>query len=91
MTPTGLEPIKDQIGSPDDPFETPDWLGEQLRADPTVWATFDAFPPHYKRLKIGWITDIKGASRQAEAQKRLEHLIKMTRQGKMYGTQPRRD
>ncbi len=88
MTPAGLEPLKDQIGSPDAPFEIPDWVEEQLRADPNVWATFNAFPHLYKRLKIGYILDIKGAGLQAEAQKRLDNLIKMTRQGKMYGTQP---
>ncbi len=88
MTPAGIEPIIDQIGTPDDPYEIPDWVEEQLRSDPRIWENFQAFPHLYKRLKIGWITDIKGASRQAEAQKRLDYLIKMTRQGKMYGTQP---
>lgn len=88
MTSAGIEPVKDQIGSPDDPFKIPDWVEEQLRGEPGVWATFNAFPHLYKRLKIAWINDIQGASRQPEAQKRLNNLIKMTRQGKMYGTQP---
>jgi len=88
MTPAGIEPVKSQIGSPDDPIEIPDWVQEQLRADAGVWAIFNAFPHLYKRLKISWIADVKGDSRQAEAQKRLDYLIKMTRQGKMYGTQP---
>ncbi|MDO8969280.1 MAG: YdeI/OmpD-associated family protein [Saprospiraceae bacterium] len=88
MTPAGLEPILDQLGSPEDVLEIPDWAAEQLRADPSVWATFNAFPHFYKRLKIGWIAEIKSLSRRTEAQKRLDYLIKMTRQGKMYGTQP---
>ncbi len=88
MTEAGLDPIADQLGHPDDPLAMPDWILAVLQADPQVWEIFDAFPHNYKRLKIGWITDIKGDSRQAEAQKRLDYLIKMTRQGKMYGTIP---
>ncbi len=86
MTEAGLAPIRDQIGSPDDPFETPDWVLEQLQADEEVWANFQQFPPLYQRLKIGWIAEIKGSSRRAEAQKRLDYLTKMTKAGKMYGT-----
>lgn len=86
MTPAGLAPIIDQLGSPDDPFETPDWILKQLQADEIVWTIFQQFPSHYQRLKIGWITDLKGESRRAEAQKRLGYLLKMTRAGKMYGT-----
>ncbi len=26
MTPTGIAALQDRIGSPDDPFETPDWI-----------------------------------------------------------------
>lgn len=88
MTPAGLEPIADQVGSPDDPWEIPQWIEQQLKADPQVWENFNAFDYFYRRLKIGWIAEIRGNSRQAEAQKRLDYLIMMTRQGKMYGTVP---
>lgn len=88
MTPAGIEPVKNQIGSPDDPFEVPEWVTEHLRSDPVVWTRFQSFPHFYKRLKIAWIAEINGTSRQAEAQKRLNYLIKMTRLGKMYGTVP---
>ncbi len=87
MTPAGIAPIKAQIGSPDDPFEMPDWVREQLQADPVVWANFQQFPRLYQRLKIGWIVET-GKLRQDEAQKRLNYLLKMTAQGKQYGTQP---
>lgn len=88
MTPAGIAPIENQIGHPDDPFEIPAWILEQLQADPLVWKNFEAFPYLYKRLKIYWIAEIKGESRQPEAQKRLDYLIKMTGQGKMYGARP---
>lgn len=88
MTPAGIDPIRDQIGSPDDPWEIPGWVEAQLRADPIVWANFEQFPPLYQRLKISWVAEIQAESRRAEAQKRLDYLIKMTRQGKKYGTTP---
>ena len=88
MTPAGIESIADQIGSPDDPFEIPAWILEQLQADAKIWETFEQFPHHYKRLKIGWIAEIRGDSRRDEAIKRLNYLLKMTAQGKMYGTMP---
>ena len=87
MTPAGLEPIYDQIGSPEDPWEIPAWIQEQLQEDPEVWANFRQFSHFYQRLKVGWIKEC-GPRRQEEAQKRLNYLIKMTRQGKMYGTVP---
>ncbi|HOY05552.1 MAG TPA: YdeI/OmpD-associated family protein [Saprospiraceae bacterium] len=88
MTQAGIDAIEPQIGSPDDPLNIPDWVLEQLQADEIVWNNFQTFPHHYQRLKIGWIAEIKSESRRAEAQKRLEYLLKMTRQGKMYGTIP---
>ena len=57
-----------------------------MQADPLVWENFQQFPHHYRRLKIGWIAEVRGDSRRAEAQKRLDYLIKMTGKGKMYGT-----
>jgi uncharacterized protein YdeI (YjbR/CyaY-like superfamily) len=88
MTPMGLAPIADQLGHPDEALVIPDWALTQLQADPLVWENFQAFPHLYQRLKIGWIAEIKSLSRRAEAQKRLDYLIKMTRQGKKYGTIP---
>lgn len=88
MTQAGIDPIANQIGSIDDPFEIPDWVLAQLQADPRIWDNFQQFPVYYQRLKIGWIAEIKSDSRRAEAQKRLDYLLKMTAQGKKYGTDP---
>jgi uncharacterized protein YdeI (YjbR/CyaY-like superfamily) len=88
MTPAGIAAVDGQIGSPEDPLKIPDWILEQLKADPQVWENFNAFTHLYKRLKIAWIAEIKGSNRQAEAQKRLDYLIKMTKQGKRYGSEP---
>ena len=92
MTEVGIAPIADQIGSPDDLFEIPEWLQKRLRADPEVWKNFQAFSHFYKRLKVGWILELGSApSRQADKEKRIAYLIKMTKKGKMYGTQPLRE
>lgn len=87
MTAAGIKPIADQIGSPDDPFDIPDWVLEQLKEDPEVWDTFSQFSLFYRRLKIGWIKEC-GERRREEAQKRLNYLLKMTKKGKQYGTIP---
>lgn len=89
MTPAGIVPIKEQIGSPDDPFEIPGFILAQLKKDPDVWGKFQAFPRLYQRLKVGWIAETGlTPSRLPEAQKRLNFLIKNTKAGKMYGTIP---
>jgi uncharacterized protein YdeI (YjbR/CyaY-like superfamily) len=87
MTQAGLEAVAGQIGSPQEPFEIPDWIENRLREDPVVWENFTAFPKLYRRLKIGWITEA-GQRRRDEMQRRLNYLIKKTKQGKMYGTVP---
>ena len=92
MQPEGIAPIADQIGNPKDDFDFPDWIKKDLQADPEVWANFEAFSHFYKRLKIGWIVETgTSPSRKAEAERRLNYLIKMTKKGKQYGTQPLKD
>lgn len=87
MTPAGYAPaIVDQIGKPTDSFEIPAWISEQLQADKAVWETFQSFSHFYKRLKIGWIAE--AGMRREVAEQRLAYLIKMTAQGKQYGTRP---
>lgn len=86
IIPGATEVIQDQIGSPDDPLVIPEWLETQLKADKEVWQNFDAFPFFYKRLKVGWIAE--AGKRMEVAQQRLDYLIKMTKKGKQYGTQP---
>lgn len=88
MTPAGVSPIADQIGSPDDDFEVPSWIENRLRSDDDVWLRFQSFPLMYRRLKVAWIDEVRGESRRSEAEKRLAYLIKMTKVGKVYGTVP---
>ena len=87
MTESGLAPIRDQLGTPQDPWKVPTWLKKRLREEPAVWKAFSSFPYLYQRLKIGWIVEA-GESRPEEMERRLAYLIKCTRAGKMYGTVP---
>lgn len=87
MTDAGIAPIRDQIGSPDDPWEIPEWILTQLQKDREVWENFQQFDHFYQRLKVGWIQEA-GERRKEEAQKRLSYLIKMTKIGRQYGTVP---
>lgn len=89
ITPTGIAAIEDQIGSPDDPLEIPDWIRKELQTDPEVWENFQNFSHFYQRLKVGWIKECGTSPRRIdEARKRLNYLIKMTAKGKRYGTIP---
>jgi uncharacterized protein YdeI (YjbR/CyaY-like superfamily) len=90
MTQAGIDPIAEQIGSPDDPLIVPEWIELRLREDLNIWSNFQNFPHFYKRLKVGWILET-GKLRREEAEKRLNYLLKMTAVGKMYGTQPLKD
>jgi len=87
MTEAGRIPIADQIGTPDDPYEFPDWAQKSLQEDAEVWENFTGFPWHYQRLKIAWIQEC-GPRRREESEKRLNYLLKNTKKGKMYGTVP---
>ncbi|PSR14983.1 MAG: hypothetical protein DA408_09150 [Bacteroidetes bacterium] len=80
--------IQDQIGDPADPLVIPDWIAERLREDDQVWAQFQAFSHFYQRLKVGWIAE--SGLRMEVARQRLDYLVRMTSQGKQYGTQPLR-
>jgi len=92
MTPAGLEPVAGQIGSPDDPFEIPDWIEQALKKDPVAWKNFKNFPRCYQRLKVRWIADTTGGRLAEEvARQRLDHLVRMSARGKRYGVEPMAD
>ena len=86
MLPQGIEPIKDQLGSPDDPLPIPAFIEEALRQNSVVWENVQRFSHFYRRLRVGWVLECL-KQRPDEAQKRLEYLVKMTAQNKRYGTE----
>ena len=65
-------------------FRIPDDILAALQADPAVWAAFQQFPALYQRIRIGYIEEMR---RQPEVfRQRLNHFLRKTRQGAMFGT-----
>ena len=60
----------------------------ELMADEKAWTYFQAFPDEYQRIRISFIESAR--KRPDEFRKRLAYFIKMTRQGKMYGSRVRK-
>ncbi len=85
MTPAGLEPIQHLLGDEHAPLHMPDDIRARLQADQQVWENFQQFPLIYQKLRIGFILESYRTNR-AMADKRLDYLIRMTAQNKMYGT-----
>jgi hypothetical protein len=82
MTEAGLAAAPDLHAD----FEIRPEILEELKADPVVWKNFQAFPEAYKRVRIGWIQNTTG--NDEVRRQRLDYFIKMTRQGKQFGTMP---
>jgi uncharacterized protein YdeI (YjbR/CyaY-like superfamily) len=66
------------------PFAIPDDIHQMLKSDPALWKNFSDFPEEYKQVRIGYIDSAR--VRPEEFTKRLNNFIKMTRQGKMFGS-----
>jgi uncharacterized protein YdeI (YjbR/CyaY-like superfamily) len=60
----------------------PDIL-QALRANPQAWRHFEGFSPSYQRIRVAFVDAAR--KRPAEFQKRLDHLVRMTEQGKQFG------
>ena len=81
MTEAGLKVLPDL--SPD-AFQIPKDILEALQADVQTWNNFQRFPDVYKRIRIGYIEEVRKQS--TEFQKRLNNFLKKTRENKMFGT-----
>lgn len=61
----------------------PDIL-QALQADNQTWQNFSAFPDVYKRIRVGYIEEMR--KQPVEFEKRLTNFIQKTRQNKMFGS-----
>jgi len=68
----------------EDNFSIPPAILKALKADKLAWKHFQAFPPHYQRIRVAYIHDTKRV-RPVEYKKRLAHFLKKTRQNKRFG------
>ena len=80
MTEAGLKVLPDL--SPDS-FQFPQDILEALQNDVQTWKNFQQFPDVYKRIRIGYIEEVRKQS--SEFQKRLDNFLKKTRENKMFG------
>jgi hypothetical protein len=81
MTEAGLKVLPDLSINP---YDIPQDILEVLQNDAQVWNNFQQFPDVYKRIRIGYIEEVRKQS--IEFQKRLDNFLKKTRENKMFGT-----
>lgn len=65
-------------------FEIPADILEALKADEQTWKNFEQFPESYKRIRIGYIEEVR--KRPEYFDKRLANFLKLTAQNKKFGT-----
>ena len=80
MTEAGLKVLPDL--SPDT-FQIPEDILKALQNDVQTWNNFQQFPDVYKRIRIGYIEEVRKQS--SEFQKRLDNFLKKTRENKIFG------
>ena len=73
--------ILDAIGLED--FEYPPDIMAALQENAQVWENFERYSGAYQRIRIAYIHNARG--RPGEYEKRLAHLIKMTKRDKQFG------
>jgi uncharacterized protein YdeI (YjbR/CyaY-like superfamily) len=61
----------------------PDIL-QALQTDNQTWQNFSAFPDVYKRIRVGYIEEMR--KQPVEFEKRLTNFIQKTRQNRMFGS-----
>jgi uncharacterized protein YdeI (YjbR/CyaY-like superfamily) len=80
MTDAGLAVLPDLSINP---IVVADDIVGALQAVPAVMANFEAFPDLYKRIRIGYIEEMR--KQPAEFDKRLANFVKQTSQNKIIG------
>ena len=79
MTPAGEATLPDLTIN----FELAGDIESAIKAEDGAWETFEAFPDLYKRVRIGYIEEMR--KQPAEFEKRLRNFVKQTAGGKMFG------
>ena len=82
MTKAGLKAIE-HVWVPTEVFKTPVDILKALKQDKQVWQNWQAFPAPYQRIRMGFVEGAR--NRPAEFSKRLNYLLRMTKQNKQFG------
>ena len=56
---------------------------DPLKAEPSAWSNFLAFPELYRRVRIGYIEEMR--KNQSEFERRLRNFVKRTAANQMFG------
>jgi hypothetical protein len=56
---------------------------EALKSEPDAWANFLAFPDLYRRVRIGYIEEMR--KNRSEFERRLSNFVKRTAANQMFG------
>lgn len=64
-------------------YEIPEDILAALKADEQAWAFFQTTSPSYQRIRAAYVDGAR--VRPAEFEKRLNHLVEKSAQGKQYG------
>lgn len=64
-------------------FRLPKDILNELKSDEVVWRNFEAFPEHYKHIRVGWIDASR--HRPEVFKTRLRYFIKMTAKNRRFG------
>lgn len=64
-------------------FEVPKDILEVLKAEPDIWSNFLSFPELYRRVRIGYIQEMR--KNQSEFERRLRNFVSKTARNQMFG------
>jgi uncharacterized protein YdeI (YjbR/CyaY-like superfamily) len=80
MTPAGMKVLPDLSL---EAFRIPDDILTAIKDDPCAWEHFQDYPDLYKRVRIGYIEEMR--KNAPEFAKRLSNFIRKTCENKLYG------
>lgn len=64
-------------------FEVPKDIVEALKAEPDAWSNFLTFPDLYRRVRIGYIEEMR--KNRSEFERRLRNFVNKTTHNQMFG------
>lgn len=67
----------------EEPFVFPPDIKAALQTNELAWTNFQSYSGAYRRIRVAYVDTAR--KRPEEFTKRLQHLIKMTEQGKQFG------
>lgn len=67
----------------DKPFTVADDIMRALQTEPDAWSNFEAFPDLYRRVRVGYIEEMRKNS--TEFERRLRNFVGKTARNQMFG------